>query len=48
MLSLIINDINTRSVAFTMTPLERGYFTPDKSPFLTDSIKLSFYGKIKV
>ena len=32
----------TLSVAFTLAPLERASFTPDKFPSLADSIKLSF------
>ena len=28
-------------------PLERAFFTPDKSPFLTHSIRMSFYDNNK-
>ena len=32
----------TKSTVFTLAPFERASFTPNKSPFLVDSIKLSF------
>ena len=37
----------TESTAFTLAPLERASFTPNKIPILADSIKLLFYCKNK-
>ena len=37
----------TQSVAFTLAPLERADFIPDKSPFSAHSIRLLSYDKNK-
>ena len=37
----------TESTVFTLAPIERAIFTPNKSPFLADLIKTLFYCKTK-
>ena len=42
-----LSRLTTKFTVFTLAPFERASFTPNKFPFLVDSIKLSFYCKNK-